>query len=275
MHKKRIFRALAIVISVSMLLPFSSAVGATAADSSNIASESAGTQPGTSQETEEGSDETDSSGEGTDPGEQPEPSGEPQPSEEPTPEPSVTPEPTEEPTPEPSEEPQPSEEPTPEPSGEPQPTEEPTPEPSEEPQPTEEPTPEPTATPSPYNSNEELVASQDIIIPPVIAENFRFTTVDKVYAVCNEKEMKIYEEKSADARTVGEMKKDGLCYILKEEADSEWVYVESGVVRGFVKKAGLLTGDAAKKFVQEKKEENLLLAESLVGPLENAAVNYT
>ena len=289
MHKKRIFRALAIVISVSMLLPFSSAVGATAADSSNIASESAGTQPGTSQETEEGSDETDSSGEGTDPGEQPEPSGElqpseeptpepsgePQPSEEPTPEPSVTPEPTEEPTPEPSEEPQPSEEPTPEPSGEPQPTEEPTPEPSEEPQPTEEPTPEPTATPSPYNSNEELVASQDIIIPPVIAENFRFTTVDKVYAVCNEKEMKIYEEKSADARTVGEMKKDGLCYILKEEADSEWVYVESGVVRGFVKKAGLLTGDAAKKFVQEKKEENLLLAESLVDPLENAALTYT
>ena len=77
-------------------------------------------------------------------------------------------------------------------------------------------------------------------------------------------------------RTVGEMKKDGLCYILKEEADSEWVYVESAaVVRGFVKKAGLLTGDAAKKFVQEKKEENLLLAESLVDPLENAALTYT
>ena len=119
------------------------------------------------------------------------------------------------------------------------------------------------------------MASQDIIIPPVITENFRFTTVDKVYAVCNEKEIKIYEEKSEDARAVGTMKKDGLCYILKEEADSEWIYVESGVVRGFVKKAWLLTDEKAKKFVQEKKEENLLLAESLVDPLENAALTYT
>lgn len=130
-------------------------------------------------------------------------------------------------------------------------------------------------TPSPYNSNEELVASQDIIVPPTITDNFRFTTVDKVYAVCSADELNIFEEQSEEARVVGTMKKDGLCYILKEEADSEWIYVESGVARGFVKKADLLTGKEAEKIVQEKGEENLLLAESKVDPLENAALTYT
>ena len=294
MHKKRIFRALAIVVSVSMLLPFSSAVGASAEDgNSGIVTES---------EVVDGAGET-----ASEPSTTPEPTAAPEPTAEPTVEPTATPEPTAEPTVEPTATPEPTAEPTPEPSTTPEPTVTPepsttpeptatpepstTPEPTATPEPTKEPaseptatpeptkeptaTPEPTVTPSPYNSNEELVASQDIIIPPVITENFRFTTVDKVYAVCNEKEIKIYEEKSEDARAVGTMKKDGLCYILKEEADSEWIYVESGVVRGFVKKAWLLTDEKAKKFVQEKKEENLLLAESLVDPLENAALTYT
>ena len=36
-----------------------------------------------------------------------------------------------------------------------------------------------TTTQAPYNSNEELIASQDIIVPPIIVDTFRFTTVDK------------------------------------------------------------------------------------------------
>ena len=63
--------------------------------------------------------------------------------------------------------------------------------------------------------------------------------------------MNVYEEKSEDARVVGTMKKDGLCFILKEEgADSEWIYIESGVVRGFVKKADLMTDEKSREICQ-------------------------
>lgn len=274
MHKKRIYRALAIAISVSLILPFSSLVGAEAEDVS-------GTSPPV--ETVEPEPEPEPTEEPTpeptpDPTEEPTPEPTPDPTEEPTPEPT----PTVTPTPEPTEEPTPTITPTPEPTGEPTPTVTPTPDPTptvtpeaeETPEPEDE--PEPTPTPSPYNSNEELIASQDIIVPPIIVDTFRFTTVDKVYAICQADEMNVYEEKSEDARVVGTMKKDGLCFILKEEgADSEWIYIESGVVRGFVKKADLMTDEKAEKFVSEKKEENLLLAESLIDPLENAALTYT
>ena len=275
MHKKRIYKALAIMISVSMLLPFSSRVGA---ESENSAIEISGDE--TAGEMPEPTEEPEVTPEPTEePEVTPEPTEEPEVTPEPTEEPEVTPEPTEEPevTPEPTEEPEVTPEPTKEPEVTPEPTKEPevSPEPTEEPEVTPEPTEEPEVTPSPYRTNEELIASQQIIIPPVIVDNFRFTTVDKVYAICNAASVNVYEEKSEDSVAVGAMKENDLCFILKEEADSDWIYIESGVVRGFVKKSDLLTGKEASRFVAKEKEENLLLAESLVDPLENKALTYT
>ena len=43
------------------------------------------------------------------------------------------------------------------------------------------------------------------------------------------------KKKARKPRTVGTLAEDGLCYIL-EDAGNGWVFVESGDVRGFVKK---------------------------------------
>lgn len=59
---------------------------------------------------------------------------------------------------------------------------------------------------SEYGSNEELLAHQNIVIPPKLELEFRFTKVDKRYAlVRSEKGASVYEKKSDDAREVGEL----------------------------------------------------------------------
>lgn len=142
----------------------------------------------------------------------------------------------------------------------------------------EEPAPEEWAEaprdPDAPTNNDGLIANQQIIIPPQIEESFRFVTVEKVFAVAKEDDIQVYEEKDDTKRAVGTLKKDGLCYVLKDEEDG-WSYIESGVVRGFVKTDSLLTGDEAKVFVEEKKEENLTYAQALVDPFDNLALTYT
>ena len=75
-------------------------------------------------------------------------------------------------------------------------------------------------------------------------------------------------------RTVGTLAEDGLCYIL-EDAGNGWVFVESGDVRGFVKKTALVRGNRAKKQVKRDGEENLALAKEIIAPEENRACYYT
>lgn len=122
-------------------------------------------------------------------------------------------------------------------------------------------------------TNAQLIAAQKLVIPPAIEESFRFITVDKVYAVARTG-LKVYEEKSTDAAAVGEMEEGALCYVLNSE-DSSWYYIESGVVRGFVKADELMTGEDAVSYVEEKKEANLALASVLMDPMENQAFTYT
>ena len=121
-------------------------------------------------------------------------------------------------------------------------------------------------------TNEELTARQNLVIPPKLETSFRFVTVDKVYAIASGK-VRIYEAKSSASVAAGVLKKGGLCYILQEEG--EWCYVESGLVRGFVRTEQLILGEEAKAYVAEHEERNLPLARTLVDPSENPALSYT
>ena len=151
--------------------------------------------------------------------------------------------------------------------------------PEETPQPTPEATPTPEA--EAQGSNEALIAGQQIVIPPQIEEDFRLTTVDKVYAFAR-KDCRILEEKSdeEDAAATGSLPGGGVCYILQEDEDG-WVFVESGRVRGFIRKDELNTGEKADLIIEEAKElsgeENPVFekATKLMNPLKNKNLLYT
>jgi len=126
-------------------------------------------------------------------------------------------------------------------------------------------------------SNSSLLASLQLVIPPFIEDSFRFVTIDKVYAVVQSDDVNIYADQNGDEESivVGTFQKDDLCYIITEIDDSDWVYIESDVVRGFVKSEYLLTGDEADALVEEKGEENFTFAKALVEPINNEALTYT
>lgn len=108
-----------------------------------------------------------------------------------------------------------------------------------------------------YSSNDALIQAQEIIEAPTIMEDFRFVTVKKVYALANTELVKVHEEMNESSRAVGQMERGDVCYVLKEE--SQWIYIESGVVRGFVKRESLLLGEEAQKAVNQKLEKHVSL----------------
>ena len=69
-----------------------------------------------------------------------------------------------------------------------------------------------------YNgTNEELIAQQHIVTDlPEIRRDFRFTTVDKVYAF-SARETDIYEEQKEDSKVVGTIARNGILYELENE----------------------------------------------------------
>ena len=97
-------------------------------------------------------------------------------------------------------------------------------------------------------TNEELIAQQHIVFDmPVIRKDFRFTTVDKVFAFSAE-ELEILEAREDGAEVVGRIARNGVLYELEEE-DNGWIYVESGKVRGFVREEDLIRGEDADKML--------------------------
>ena len=97
-------------------------------------------------------------------------------------------------------------------------------------------------------TNEELIAQQHIVFDmPVIRKDFRFTTVDKVFAF-SAKELEICEAREDGAEVVGRIARNGVLYELEEE-DNGWIYVESGKVRGFVREEDLIRGEDADKML--------------------------
>ena len=68
---------------------------------------------------------------------------------------------------------------------------------------------------------------------------------------------------------------EGVPQETQEMPEEEWVYVESGDVRGFVRKESLSYGKEISDTVEEKKEDSFLLAEEKIKPEDNAACYYT
>ena len=128
---------------------------------------------------------------------------------------------------------------------------------------------------SEYGSNEELLAHQNIVIPPKLELEFRFTEVDKRYAlVRSAKGASVYEKKSDDAREVGELEYYGLAYILDDAGDG-WYYIESGNVRGFIRAEEVVADETAERIVKVKGLDELPLARLIVARTENEAFTYT
>lgn len=111
----------------------------------------------------------------------------------------------------------------------------------------------------PQGSNQQLLEGQTFYQVEKIEEDFRFVTVEEEPAVARE-DLKIYEEMDTSARAVGTLQEDGVCYVLKQEGD--WIYVESGVVRGFVEARALLTGQEASQRISslQGEEETISVA---------------
>ena len=86
--------------------------------------------------------------------------------------------------------------------------------------------------------------------------------------------LNIQEEKNADSRVVGTMTAGELCYILADE-DSDWVYVESGDVRGFAEKKYLKSDAETKAQVTERGADTYSMAEENMDPEDNKALYYT
>ena len=127
----------------------------------------------------------------------------------------------------------------------------------------------------PHITNQELIARQNIVTPPDISLEFRFVQVKKDYGVIRNPEgASIYEKCSESARVVGQIDYYGLCYIL-ERVGEDWVYVESGNVRGFLPASDLADGDTASRLVSVKGENNLPAARLTVARSENTAFTYT
>lgn len=102
-----------------------------------------------------------------------------------------------------------------------------------------------------------------------------FHTVEKTYAIADVNSwLHVREGKGTNQKIVGILPKGSLCYILAD-ADSDWVYVESGDVRGFVCARYLLRGEEAEKEVNHWQEESFPMAEMWVKPWNNKAYTYT
>lgn len=99
------------------------------------------------------------------------------------------------------------------------------------------------------------------------------TVVKKQYALASET-VNIREGKGTDSRIVGVLEQNGLCYILADETE-DWVYVESGNVRGFVSRSYLRTDESVQKQVEENGEATFTLAGEEISPQENQACYYT
>ena len=100
------------------------------------------------------------------------------------------------------------------------------------------------------------------------------TVIVKEYAIASVSGLNIREGKGEDTDVVGTMEKGALCYIIADKAD-EWIYVESGDVRGFVKGTYLEYGEGTTEKVEAVGEENFPQAEQTVEPGENDALYYT
>lgn len=100
------------------------------------------------------------------------------------------------------------------------------------------------------------------------------TVVEKDYALAMDGKVIVREEKKEDSREVGSVPEGGLCYILADKT-KDWIYIESGNVRGFVKKDSISYGKEVTKYVKKMGEDAFSTGKEKIKPDENAACYYT
>lgn len=108
-----------------------------------------------------------------------------------------------------------------------------------------------------------------------ISPDFRFTQVNKKCAIVeSEQDLEcVYDSASLEGNVVGYIPYFGLVFILEE--GEEWTYIESGMVRGFIRTSSLKVGDYANLMLQSLGEYNFKFGISEVAPYENQAFTYT
>ncbi len=99
-----------------------------------------------------------------------------------------------------------------------------------------------------------------------------FTKIDKAYLLVKADNTNIYEEMDDTSKTVGTANTGNILYVIKEE--DGWYYIESGDVRGFVKKKDARNTTVSKRSVERKKEESYTYAKALVKLEDNEAAAY-
>ena len=108
-----------------------------------------------------------------------------------------------------------------------------------------------------------------------LSEEWKYDHIYRIlYCMDKLQGMEIKEEKNTTARTIGTMAQGQLCYILADK-DSDWVYIESGDVRGFVEQKYLDFSDETKKQIEANGEDKYQTAKETVKPEENQALYYT
>lgn len=100
------------------------------------------------------------------------------------------------------------------------------------------------------------------------------TVIAKEYALVNVPELNVREGKGEEFDIVGTMEEGALCYIIADKAD-DWIYIESGDVRGFVDGEYLDYGEEVTVQVETAGEESFAVAEPTVTPEENSSLYYT
>ena len=101
-----------------------------------------------------------------------------------------------------------------------------------------------------------------------------FAKVDKTYAYAKVKtSLNVREGTSKDSRIIGKLSAKAVCYVIAD-GDKDWVYIESGDVRGFVKASYLQQGKKALKYVTKTGEDKMETAEQVVKPENNKAFTY-
>ena len=100
------------------------------------------------------------------------------------------------------------------------------------------------------------------------------TVVEKDYALSTASLLNVREGKGTDSRIVGTLKRGSLVYVIAEKGQN-WVYIESGDVRGFVSREYLNVEEAVKAEVEKNGEDAYTTAEIQVDPEENQARYYT
>lgn len=113
--------------------------------------------------------------------------------------------------------------------------------------------------------NKAYYFTKTTVNDPVIKKNYALSTASL---------LNVREDKGTDSRIVGQLPWNTLCYQIAD-ADQEWIYVESGDVRGFVHKDYLTAGDQVNQMVAERGENGFAKANQMVKPEENKAWFYT